>query len=70
MFGKRTILFILVCGGVGFGQWVQVDSGLPISTSVACFALSGGNIFATAQGGIFLTADNGASWTAVNFCRD
>jgi photosystem II stability/assembly factor-like uncharacterized protein len=46
-------------------QWVQTNG--PGGGNVACFAVSGPNLFAgTENGGVYLSTDNGTSWTEVN----
>jgi hypothetical protein len=50
-----------------FGQnWSAVNSGLPESADVSCFAVVRSDLFAGTYKGAFLTTNHGQSWTAVN----
>jgi uncharacterized repeat protein (TIGR01451 family) len=50
----------------GGDHWNNVSSGLPINTSVNCFAAFGAHLFAGSNAGVFLLTTTSLSWTAVN----
>ncbi len=47
-------------------SWTPINSGLPDSTSVYSFVMSGNVIFAGTSKGVFSSANSGMSWTAFN----
>src|SRR5258708_718374 len=56
-----AIFYIIAFVPDAMSQWVRTNG--PYGSSITCFAIDNGNIFAgTSSDGIFLSTDNGASW--------
>ena len=62
---RVLLILVLTTSKSLLAQWVQANG--PYGGVIACFAVSGTNIFTgTSGGGVFLSTNNGASWTMVN----
>jgi hypothetical protein len=69
--GTYSTIYPYIGTGVYFSSnngssWTPVNTGLPDTTWINEFAISGNNIFAGTQKGVFLSTNNGSNWTAVN----
>jgi hypothetical protein len=54
-----ALVFVLFCPFAS-AQWVQTN--LPDSLTVSCFAVSGTNLFAGTAAGVFLSSTGGSNW--------
>ncbi len=59
-----TIALLLLAPRLLQAQWVQTS--IPSTLVVTCFADSGANLYAGTDGGIFFSTNHGGSWTSIN----
>jgi photosystem II stability/assembly factor-like uncharacterized protein len=64
LFAGPSSLGVIVSTNNG-NNWVDVNSGIPVPSSIYSFLGSDSNLFAGGQGSVYLTSNNGSNWISV-----